>query len=303
MDTNARLILTNKFLNFVATVGLVISALMAAVEKIGPLADEALKLGLIPKEWIAFASLISAAAIIAGKISKTPSQAMAAAVPPAKPSPPPAPPVPGVALLLLLAVAVASCVSEVVDVGTAEDELISADPCGVQTSPYNQACTKPGKTSWVCASYNSTTHRCSRARGTTPIPGTNFIFGTTPPVIGPHIIIWPAWGDTLATYDGVNAAAMQIPTWVTISTYSSLLTPGWSYATNDLTPGDVVNGLTAMHWDYIQLQGGTGICIYSGNGNSGEMGCWYNQPGSEILRLEPWQWGDVAIHSLYTFGP
>lgn len=186
------------------------------------------------------------------------------------------------------------------ETATAENELISTDPCGVQISPYNPACTKPGKTSWVCNTYNTTTHRCSRAHGTTPIPGTNFIFGVTPPMIGPHALFWPAWGDTIATYDGANAAVMQVPVNLTVSQYSVILAAGWSYATNDLTPGDVVHGLTAMHLDYIELQGGVGICVYSGNGISGELGCWYAPPGG-YLRLEPYLWGDVAIHSFYTF--
>jgi hypothetical protein len=84
MTQNMRLIWANRFLNVVAMIGATVDVLMVVLDKIGPLADVALKLGIVPKEWIAVASAIGGLAIAAGKISKTPSPAIAAAVSPAQ---------------------------------------------------------------------------------------------------------------------------------------------------------------------------------------------------------------------------
>jgi hypothetical protein len=90
MDTNKKVIWLNRALNAVAALGFTVSGLAAAVSEIGALSEQAVKLGVVPAKWMGLAALIGAVGHIAAKWSKTPSQAIAAAVPPSK-APPPAP--------------------------------------------------------------------------------------------------------------------------------------------------------------------------------------------------------------------
>ncbi len=190
------------------------------------------------------------------------------------------------------------------DFGIAESAVVSTDPCGAQLpwNPSAPACTKAGKTSWVCKVFSTTLNHCVKAAGTTPIPGTEFVFGPTPPSVIPygHAVIWPAWDDTPATLPNGNQGVMQVPANTQVATFAALLPSGWSYATGDLVPGDVQHGLTAMHWDYIQLHDGAGICIYRSDNFTNELGCWHASAGGYVL-VEPYLYGDVAIHSFYTF--
>lgn len=188
------------------------------------------------------------------------------------------------------------------ETATAEAALISVDPCGVQTSPYNPACTKSGKTSWVCANYNSTTHRCTKAQGTTPIPGTYFIFEPTPPPMLPlaHATIWPNWTDDTQPHTPTNnIPAMEVPNAISIG-FADILASGWSYNMTDLNPHTVFDGLTGMIWDYIEIRDGTGICIYSGNNWTDQLGCWHVGAGG-YFRIEPYLYGSVAVHSFSTY--
>lgn len=107
MDTNTKLIWTNRALNVVAFCGVLVSAVMAAASKFADIADELTKAGVVPAKWAGAAALIAILGHIAAKYSKTPSQAIAAAVPPSKA--PPGPPAAGVIILLLAALALPSC--------------------------------------------------------------------------------------------------------------------------------------------------------------------------------------------------
>lgn len=87
--TNTKLIWTNRALNFVAFMGVLVSALMAAATESGAIADELIKLHVVPAKWAGVAALVAIVGHVAAKYSKTPSQAIAAAVPPSKPGAPP----------------------------------------------------------------------------------------------------------------------------------------------------------------------------------------------------------------------
>lgn len=192
------------------------------------------------------------------------------------------------------------------DVATAEAEVVSTDPCGVQIAPYAPACTKPGKTSWRCTSYNSTTHRCQRAEGTTPIPGTYFVSSNPPPPVFPAIVlVWPGWeeDDLLAPYPsgGPTYAVQLVPAGLAVPAFSTILTAGWSYASADLTPSGFA-GLQAMRWNYIEVRGGAGICIYAAVNYTGQLGCWSVPTGGQTLVLEPPAWGNGTVRSFFTFG-
>lgn len=91
MDTNARLIWTNRALNVVAFMGVLVSAVAAAASEIAGVADQLKAAGILPQKWAGVAAVVAIVGHIAAKYSKTPSQAIAAAVPPPK-----APPAPGV---------------------------------------------------------------------------------------------------------------------------------------------------------------------------------------------------------------
>lgn len=97
MDSNTKLIWTNRALNLVAFLGVLVSALMATASEIAGIADELTKAGVVPAKWAGVAAIVAVVGHIAAKYSKTPSQAIAAAVPPEKilGTPPVTPPAPG----------------------------------------------------------------------------------------------------------------------------------------------------------------------------------------------------------------
>lgn len=43
-----------------------------------------------------------------------------------------------------------------------------------------------------------------------------------------------------------------------------------------------------------------GLCIYRDSAYTGELGCWH-AGADEHLVIEPYVWGDVPVHSFYTF--
>lgn len=89
MDANAKAIWTNRLLNFIAACGVAVSALAAAAAEIGGVAEKLQALGVVPAKWASTAAAIAIVGHFAAKYSKTPSQAIAAAVPPGKaPAPP-----------------------------------------------------------------------------------------------------------------------------------------------------------------------------------------------------------------------
>jgi len=89
--SNAALIRLNTFLKGFAGISFVGAAAGIAVE-LGGYADQIRALGLnLPKKWVAVLLAVGAVGHVAAYIAKTPSQAIAAAVPPPKPSVPPAP--------------------------------------------------------------------------------------------------------------------------------------------------------------------------------------------------------------------
>jgi len=91
MTSNMKLIWTNRALNLVATLGVMVSALAAAAAKIGEVTELLTKAGIVPAKWAGVAAGIAIVGHLAAKYSKTPSQAIAAAVPPSQ-LPLPAPP-------------------------------------------------------------------------------------------------------------------------------------------------------------------------------------------------------------------
>lgn len=84
MNMNLKLIWMNRTLNVVAIVSGVVSGLIGAVAAIGDVVKTIQGLGLVPNKYLGLAGAISLIGIAAAKISKTPSQAMAAAIPPSK---------------------------------------------------------------------------------------------------------------------------------------------------------------------------------------------------------------------------
>lgn len=105
MDANMRTIWINRALNVVAFCGVLVSAAMAAAAESAEIADQLIKAGVVPAKWAGVAAIIAIAGHIAAKYSKTPSQAIAAAMPPPK-GPPPV----GVFVLVLaLAAALINC--------------------------------------------------------------------------------------------------------------------------------------------------------------------------------------------------
>ncbi len=206
--------------------------------------------------------------------------------------------------IMVVVLAGACGVSPHEDVTTSESALISSDPCGVQTSPYNPQCWHTGVvSSWNCQGYNSTTHQCYKAIGTYPIVGTYFIDSAyNPPNLAHKLFIWPAWSDDTQPWlpSGFgHYPAMEVPPDVQV-TWDDLLPSGWAYNRNDLSPHTASSGLLGMIWDYIELKDGMGICIYSGSAFTNELGCWHVGAGGYLL-VQPNAYGNVAVHSFYTF--
>lgn len=204
------------------------------------------------------------------------------------------------ALFVLLSL---SACSSPDDIATAEAELTSADPCHVQTSPYNPQCTNAWPVaSWNCAGYNSQFQTCYKAQGTNPIPGTYFIFEPTPPPVLPssHANIWPAWtDDTIPHTSTGHQPTMEVPPGTQIA-FPDLLPSGWSYNKTDLSPHTPIYGLMGMIWEYVEIQDGGGICLYAGDYWTNQLGCWGTAPGG-YFRIEPYLYGNVAVHSFYTW--
>jgi len=84
MNTNLKLIWMNRTLNVVAIVSGIVSGLIGAVAMVGDIVKSIQGLGLVPNKYLGLAGTISLIGIAAAKYSKTPSQAIAAAVPPSK---------------------------------------------------------------------------------------------------------------------------------------------------------------------------------------------------------------------------
>lgn len=126
MDANMRTIWVNRALNLVAFCGVLVSALMAAAAESADIAEQLIKAGVVPAKWAGVAAIIAIFGHVAAKYSKTPSQTIAAAVPPAKGPPPVG------ALVLFLAVAALSCAHQ----QTITDGLegIALD-CGKEVEP------------------------------------------------------------------------------------------------------------------------------------------------------------------------
>jgi hypothetical protein len=88
MNANDKAIWTNRALNFVGAAGVLVSAAAVAVSEIGSLTEALTSAGIVPAKWAGVAAGIAIAGHFAAKWSKTPSQAIAAAVPPSKAAPP-----------------------------------------------------------------------------------------------------------------------------------------------------------------------------------------------------------------------
>ncbi len=98
MDQNMRLIWLNRTLNVVAMVSGVASGLIGVVALVGDVVKVLQGAGLVPNKWLGVAGILGALGALAAKYAKTPSQAIAAAVPPSKQITPPG----GTAALMLL---------------------------------------------------------------------------------------------------------------------------------------------------------------------------------------------------------
>jgi len=93
MTQNMKLIWTNRALNVFAAISWIVSVVVGMVAALGDVVRTLRDAGVVPTKYLAIASLLAAAGTAAAKYSKTPSQAIAAAVPPAQdPKPPVGPP-------------------------------------------------------------------------------------------------------------------------------------------------------------------------------------------------------------------
>jgi hypothetical protein len=92
MNANMKAIWTNRALNVVAAIAGIGSVLMGVVAALGDVVKMLEGAGLVPNKYLGIAATLAAVGMAAAKLSKTPSAAIAAAVPPGKaPAPPAAP--------------------------------------------------------------------------------------------------------------------------------------------------------------------------------------------------------------------
>ncbi len=90
MNANMKAIWTSRILTFVAMMSGAASAVLALLAGLGDVVKSLQGAGLVPNKYLGIASALATLGVIAAKYSKTPSQAIAAAVPPGKaPTPPP----------------------------------------------------------------------------------------------------------------------------------------------------------------------------------------------------------------------
>lgn len=90
MNANMKLIWTNRALNFVAALSGIASVVVGVLAMVGDVVKTLEGAGLVPNKYLGLAGALGALGVVAAKWSKTPSQAMAAAIPPgAPPAPPP----------------------------------------------------------------------------------------------------------------------------------------------------------------------------------------------------------------------
>ena len=95
MTTNMKVIWVNRILNIVALLGFSSSTISFIAAHVKDLADILATSGMFPAKWTGWFALVGALGALAGKWSKTPSQAIADAVPPIQFAPkPPAEDVP-----------------------------------------------------------------------------------------------------------------------------------------------------------------------------------------------------------------
>lgn len=204
-------------------------------------------------------------------------------------------------LLVVLSLLALGCGVQEEPVATTESAVVSTDPCGVTISPYNPACTK--RATWTCAQYNSTTHRCQRARGTQKTAGMYWLFKADPdrPAMpNGSIAFYPAWGGDLSDDSAGVSDAQVAPRGFAMPYWQPLLSAGWSYSTNDLTPC-CISGLQTMSWEYVEFYNGAAGCLYTGSGYTGLLGCW--QSNGTVLRVETNQLSNPppVIRSFFTY--
>lgn len=88
MDKNMQLIWTNRVLRAFSVLTGIVGGLVAAVAMIGDVVKTIQGAGLVPNKWLGIAGGLVSLGTIAATFSKTPSQAIAAAVPPGQPPAP-----------------------------------------------------------------------------------------------------------------------------------------------------------------------------------------------------------------------
>jgi hypothetical protein len=88
MDKNLQLIWTNRVLRVFSVITGIVGGLVAVVAMVGDVVKTIQGLGLVPNKWLGIAGGLVTLGTIAATYSKTPSQAIAAAVPPGKTPPP-----------------------------------------------------------------------------------------------------------------------------------------------------------------------------------------------------------------------
>lgn len=90
MNANMKAIWTSRVLTAIAAMSGIASAALAILAGLGDVVKSLEGAGLVPNKYLGIASALAALGVLAAKVSKTPSQAIAAAVPPGK-APAPAP--------------------------------------------------------------------------------------------------------------------------------------------------------------------------------------------------------------------
>ena len=88
MDKNMQLIWTNRVLRAFSVLTGIVGGLVAVMAMVGDVVKKIQGLGLVPNKWLGIASLLMTVGTAAATWSKTPSAAIAAAVPPGKTTPP-----------------------------------------------------------------------------------------------------------------------------------------------------------------------------------------------------------------------
>ena len=89
MNANMKAIWTSRALTAFAAMSGIASAVLAVFAGLGDVVKSLEGAGLVPNKYLGIASALAALGVIAAKYSKTPSQAIAAAVPPGQVAAPP----------------------------------------------------------------------------------------------------------------------------------------------------------------------------------------------------------------------